>query len=257
MLKILSTIITWCLAMHKSLLLSTVSLFAALFFIVTEFTPGIPLYGLSAKSKIQVSIVLIPIYGLVLGPYLGALSTFLGVVLATLYPKPASSVFSYMNIFSPTIGTLIVGIVSESFLAKKTITVIKTTIIFFIGMVSLWLILPVGRMAFPFILFHIFSFILIILYFLFYEKYDYLKNTVFKAAILSLSGIITDHFIGSFNGLLFFSYIVGMKTKTLARIYISVIPFIVIERTIMIMLATIFTASVIKLIPKSLYIRNK
>ena len=249
MLKILSTIITWCLAMHKSLLLSTVSLFAALFFIVTEFTPGIPLYGLSAKSKIQVSIVLIPIYGLVLGPYLGALSTFLGVVLATLYPKPASSVFSYMNIFSPTIGTLIVGIVSESFLAKKTITVIKTTIIFFIGMVSLWLILPVGRIAFPFIL--------IILYFLFYEKYDYLKNTVFKAAILSLSGIITDHFIGSFNGLLFFSYIVGMKTKTLARIYISAIPFIVIERTIMIMLATIFTASVIKLIPKSLYIRNK
>ncbi len=241
--------------MKKSLLLSTVSLFAALFFIITEFLPGIPLYGLSSKSKIQISIVLIPIYGLVLGPYLGALSTFLGVILATLYPKPASSIFSYMNILSPTLGTFIVGFVSENFIKDKN-EKIRILVIFSIFLV-IWFILPIGRMTIPYIIIHIISFLTTVLYLYLYTKYRLLQNTILKSFIMSLSGIMTDHYIGSLNGLIFFTYILEVKTSILAKIYISAIPIIIVERTVMIILSTIFTLSAIKVIPKSFYIRNK
>jgi len=242
--------------MRKSIVLSTISLFAALFFAVTEFLPGIPLYGLSSKSKIQVSIVLIPVYGVVLGPFLGSLSILLGVILATLYPRPASNLLSYMNIISPTLGTFVSGYTSIIFVENgNPRKVIKKLALVFSTLIIFWIILPVGRMILLYVTLHIISTITALLYVYFYENIRVLRTDVLRAFILSLVGIMTDHLVGSLNGLVFFTYIMGIKPKVLASIYISAIPLILIERITMIALGTLFTLSILK-IPTTLFIRK-
>ncbi len=83
-----------------------VAVFAALSVIVIKFVPGFPIIGLS-DSSIKFDAALAPIYGLVLGPYLGFLAAFIGGIVV------ANSGFSVLTSFSPAISALISGLLTQ------------------------------------------------------------------------------------------------------------------------------------------------
>jgi hypothetical protein len=83
--------------------------FAALSVVVIEVLGGIPIVGVPGAS-IKFDAVLAPIYGLVIGPYLGFLAALFGGLIT------ASSPFSILTSFSPAVSALVAG-----FLTQKTI----------------------------------------------------------------------------------------------------------------------------------------
>jgi uncharacterized membrane protein len=83
-----------------------VAVFAALSVIVIKFVPGFPIIGFS-ESSIKFNAALAPIYGMVLGPYLGFLSAFIGGIVV------ANSVFSVFISFSRAISALIAGLLTR------------------------------------------------------------------------------------------------------------------------------------------------
>jgi len=85
-----------------------VAFFAALSVVVIEVLPGIPIVGVPG-SNIKFDAVLAPIYGLVIGPYLGFLAALFGGLIT------AGDPFSILTSFSPAVSALVAG-----FLTQKT-----------------------------------------------------------------------------------------------------------------------------------------
>jgi uncharacterized membrane protein len=87
-----------------------VAIFAALSVVVSKVIPGIPIVGVSDAS-ISLDAALAPIYGIILGPYLGALAALFGGLIA------AGSVFDVLTSFSTAISAFVAG-----FLIRKKIS---------------------------------------------------------------------------------------------------------------------------------------
>ena len=81
--------------------------FAALSVVVIEVLPGIPIVGVPG-SNIKFDAVLAPIYGLVIGPYLGFLAALLGGWIT------AGSSFSILTSFSPAVSALVAGFLTQN-----------------------------------------------------------------------------------------------------------------------------------------------
>ena len=80
--------------------------FAALSAIVCEVVPGIPIIGYSGAS-IKFDASLAPIYGLVIGPYLGFLAGFIGGVVV------ANNWFSVFTSFCTATSALVAGLLTQ------------------------------------------------------------------------------------------------------------------------------------------------
>ncbi len=87
-----------------------VGVFAALSVVVIRVIPGFPIIGLS-DSQIKFDAAIAPIYGMILGPYLGFLAAFIGGIVL------ANSWFSVLTSFAPAISALVAG-----FLTQRKIT---------------------------------------------------------------------------------------------------------------------------------------
>ncbi len=87
-----------------------VGVFAALSVVVIRVIPGFPIIGLS-DSQIKFDAAIAPIYGMILGPYLGFLAAFIGGIVL------ANGWFSVLTSFAPAVSALVAG-----FLTQKKIT---------------------------------------------------------------------------------------------------------------------------------------
>ena len=109
------------------------AIFAALYFVLSLITPYVPAIGLP-ELKIQLEALIASVFGLILGPYLGALSAFLGAFITWVLPpgsfKPTSAPF----LLSPPINAFIVGLI---FYRKW-----KVALIVFSTLVAAFLFLP-------------------------------------------------------------------------------------------------------------------
>ena len=87
-----------------------VAVFAALY-VALSLLPGLPTPGDPTGSiKIEIEASLAPLYGLILGPYLGALAAFIGTVLAWLLPPSSASIFGVPALACPAVDALVVGL---------------------------------------------------------------------------------------------------------------------------------------------------
>lgn len=82
------------------------AIFAAFSAIVIEFLPGIPIVGVPG-SNIKFDAILAPIYGLIIGPYLGFLAALIGGLIT------AGSPFSILTSFSPAVSALVAGFLTQ------------------------------------------------------------------------------------------------------------------------------------------------
>lgn len=85
-----------------------VAIFASLSVVVIRLVPGIPIIGVSDAS-IKFDAALAPIYGLVVGPYLG----FLAALIAGLIT--AGSPFSVLTSFAPAVSALVAGLLTQKY----------------------------------------------------------------------------------------------------------------------------------------------
>jgi len=92
------------------------AVFAALSAIVCKVIPGFPIYGLSG-SNIKFDAALAPVYGMVIGPYLGFLAALIGGLIV------ANSWFSVLTSFCTGISALVAGLLVQRSLNSDNLRV--------------------------------------------------------------------------------------------------------------------------------------
>jgi len=89
--------------------IALVTIFSALYYVLS-FLPGIDAIG-AANVTIQIEAFMASIFGLILGPYLGALTAFVGAFLAWLLPPGIPSMTSAVFLPAPVINAFTVGLI--------------------------------------------------------------------------------------------------------------------------------------------------
>ena len=87
-----------------------IAVFAALYFVLSLVSPYIPAIGLP-ELKIKLEALIASVFGLILGPYLGALAAFLGAFIAWALPPVGMSPYGAPFLLSPPINALVVGLI--------------------------------------------------------------------------------------------------------------------------------------------------
>jgi len=89
--------------------ITLIAIFSALYYILS-FLPGIKIATGAANISIEIEAFMASIFGLILGPYLGALTAFMGAFLAWVLPPGTPSPTSAIFLPAPVINAFIVGL---------------------------------------------------------------------------------------------------------------------------------------------------
>ena len=134
-----------------------VGIFAALSVIIIKTLPGIPIAGVPG-ANIKFDAAIAPIYGLIIGPYLGFLAALIGGLVT------AGSMFDILTSFSPAISALVAGFLTQRYLGVQEGRIkgwmVSATVL---GVLILgWYLTPIGREAPFYPMFHLAGFGLIL-----------------------------------------------------------------------------------------------
>jgi uncharacterized membrane protein len=88
------------------------AIFAALSVIVIKFVPGIPIVG-APGSEIKFDVVVAPIYGMIIGPYLGFLAALIGGLLTS------GSPFTFLTSFATAVSAMTAGFLTSEKLTER------------------------------------------------------------------------------------------------------------------------------------------
>jgi len=89
---------------------ASMAVFAALYYVLSLITPYVPAIGVP-EIKISLEALIATIFGLILGPYLGALTAFLGAFVAWTLPPGSMSPYGMPFLLSPPINALVTGLI--------------------------------------------------------------------------------------------------------------------------------------------------
>lgn len=116
--------------------------FSALSVVIIKIFPGIPIVGVPG-SNIKFDAAVAPVYGIVIGPYLGFIAALLGGFVT------AGSPFSILTSFSPAISAMIAG-----FLTSETVTFKRVKLpgwivaaVLSAALIAGWYLTPIGWQA--------------------------------------------------------------------------------------------------------------
>jgi len=115
------------------------AVFAALSWVVSEFVPGIPIIGASG-SRISFDAALAPIYGIIIGPYLGFLAAVIGGLAA------AGSLFTILTSFCTGISAFVTGMLVTRRVGKTVYGWIFSAIAM-TTLIAGWYSTEIGRQA--------------------------------------------------------------------------------------------------------------
>jgi len=90
--------------------LALVAVFASLYYVLSIISPYIPAIGLP-DLKIKLEALIASVFGLILGPYLGAFAAFLGAFVSWVLPPGSMSPLGAPFLLSPPINALVVGLI--------------------------------------------------------------------------------------------------------------------------------------------------
>ncbi|MDI6904431.1 MAG: ECF transporter S component [Candidatus Bathyarchaeia archaeon] len=133
------------------------AILAAFSTIVIKFFPGIPIVGVPG-ANIKFDAAVAPIYGLIIGPYLGFLAALIGGLIT------AGSPFDILTSFSPAVSALVAGFLTQKNLGNNE-NKIKGWLVASIVLVLLilgWYLTGVGQKAPFYPILHIGGFVLIL-----------------------------------------------------------------------------------------------
>ena len=126
----------------SSLDVALMAVFAAFSVVVIKMLPGIPITGV-AGANIKFDAILAPIYGLIIGPYLGFAAALFGGLIA------AGSPFDVLTSFCPAVSALMAGLLTQRIVGNgggKVKGWMIAWIILFTLIIG-WYLTEVGRQA--------------------------------------------------------------------------------------------------------------
>jgi hypothetical protein len=132
------------------------AVFTAFSVIVIRLLPGIPIVGVS-DARITFDAALAPIYGMIIGPYLGFASALFGGLIT------AGSVFNIFTSFSPAVSALIAGFLTQKEVFDKSRVRGWMVAALVLGLLILgWYATDIGRQAPFYPVLHLAGLVLII-----------------------------------------------------------------------------------------------
>lgn len=171
--------------------IALISIFAALLVIISRL-PGIPRVG--GGGDIELTVVLTPIIGIVLGPWIGGLAALIGNFLVWIIPK--ATVFGLVNLPLGPIAAIVSGALARNDrvanwkLAAALLGILN----------ALWYLTTPGRELFYYPFLHWAAFMLVLL---FRERVtEFLKTgtkrvMAFGTGICCYAGIMANHMAGN------------------------------------------------------------
>jgi len=116
------------------------AVFAALSVIVSKVVPGIPIIGASG-SKISFDASLAPVYGIVIGPYLGFMAALIGGLAA------AGSLFTILTSFCTAVSAFVAGMLTRKRVYEQLSGGWAFSAIVLGALIAGWYATDVGRQA--------------------------------------------------------------------------------------------------------------
>jgi hypothetical protein len=90
--------------------IALVAIFSALYYVLSLITPFVPAIGVP-EIKISLEALIASVFGIVLGPYLGTLTAFLGASVTWTLPPTGMSPFGLPFLLSPPLNALVTGLI--------------------------------------------------------------------------------------------------------------------------------------------------
>jgi len=229
--------------------IAIIAIFAALYAVISRL-PGIPTIG--GASKIEPVVILDPIVGILLGPWIGGLTSLLGNFVAWIIPS--STIYGLLNLPTGPVAALVSGNLARN---TKNSSWKFATIVYAVLM-GLWYLTPPGQevLYYPFL--HWIAFALILIFrekiYIFLNADKNLKK-VLGATVCCFGGIMANSmtgnliFIGSvgwfislkalrdsLKNLGFVWLTLGLKQPTdpLSAVFAAALPLTIAERLLMV-----------------------
>ena len=229
----------------KSIDIALISVFAALFYLLT-LLPGIPIIG--GKGKIELAAAIAPIFGIVLGPWRGALAALFGSSIAWILPPGSPDPFSGLLILAPTISSLVAGLFTTRNVGRLYGWQFSSLILG--GLIALWYLTWIGIRAFYYPIMHIAGLALMLIIRSKASEYllspSRIKNSLAVIAA-SYCGIVSDHMVGNLAFTFSLGWLIPLEAVSgwlkslglpdIPSLFIYVMPISFMERLVMLLIA--------------------
>lgn len=203
---------------------------------------------IGATGTFSASDVMAPLYGLLLGPYIGGGSIILGTFLSIIFGRPP--IFLGLDFLPAAFSAIALGLLVRRRFYEVTIFYLVLILLFLINPLSLLFVSTPYGMVIPFIWLHFVSFI-ILLSPLSYKALDWITVASPKYRpqglfILCFIGTMIQHLTGS----LLFESVFGFLLRTIQpdawpAVWTTVFYLYPIERIIITIIATIIGSALI------------
>jgi hypothetical protein len=237
-------------------IIALVAIFTALY-TVLRLIPTVPMIG-SSGSWFSVSDVIAPLYGIILGPYIGGLSIMIGTFLAIAMGRPVS--FMFLDFLPATVGAVSLGLLIK----RKWMPVIALNIVLLVAFLihpntSVFVNVPLSSttIPLPFAWLHIVA--LAVLVSPLGRKAAQWVSTLTATkvatgiAILVFIGTMTQHLMGN---LLFETIMAqpigGIPVEGYPDIWTSIFFVYPVERIILVIVATIIGTPLLRILKNTL-----
>ena len=233
-------------------MIATIAVFSALYSVL-RILPTVPMIG-AAGASFSLSDVLAPLYGILLGPYVGSAAVIIGTFLGMLMGKPV--VFLFLD-FLPAF----INVVALGFLIKRKwlpVIILNVALLLIFSLYPLTsLLINVGGVSVPFVWLHITAFIVLLspLGRRAGQWVESLKPTRLAAgiAILAFIGTMMQHLMGNILFETILAQPIGyIPTTAYPGIWTTIFFVYPLERLALVILATIVGTPLVRVLKKSL-----
>jgi len=228
--------------------LVTSSLFMALF-IVLRAIPTFPIIGVSG-GRFPVSDVILPLYGVLLGPIHGSIVVLLGTILGFLVKPP---VFLFLDFLPPLVNTLVVGLLWRRKTLLALLIYVSALIVFITGpfsLIFLHLNLLGWEVDLPFHWLHLTAIPVSLALIRLGDIKQKADSIAWKFSGCALLGTMGQHSVGS----TLFEYVFGltgmMNREGFLITWYTVFWIYPIERTLLVLASTLVGAPAIRVLTK-------
>ncbi len=243
--------------------IATIAIFSALYSVL-RILPTVPMVGVSGAS-FSVSDVLAPLYGILLGPYVGGATVILGTFLGMALGKPV--VFLGLDFLPAFVNVVALGLL----LRRKFLPVLILNLALLVAFLAnplTSIFISVGGISIPFAWMHIVAFIVLLspLSRKAVQWVESLKPTMLAAgiAILAFIGTMMQHLMGNIlyevilnQFYVFFGQIPVVATTAYPGAWAFLLFVYPWERLMLIVLAVIVGVPVVRVLKKTLLREEK
>lgn len=236
--------------------IAVVATFAVVYFLF-RMIPTFSMVGVSGGT-FSLADVIAPLYGIILGPYAGAIGVTLGTILATAFGRPV--IFLGLDFLPGAMDALIVGLLMR----RKRLIAVALYVIFFIAFLANPYTAIFVPVSVPFLNLNSFFFypwlhliaLIVLISPLSRKAADWVNgasliNLAPGVLILAFIGTLTQHLVG---GLLYETVLgmfVGKAPDVFRMLWITVFWFYPFERGFIIALSTVIGVPLVKALKSS------